>query len=100
MALDDDPPQASYELPTLPAGEVLFAPLFFDPVLAAAEAKRKGVWAQPQLAEQAPQEIHLHAMPANINPAQQGNIRSVYHSLLYVGDAVGGRWDGAADKAG
>ena len=36
MALDplpDEPSAPRYELPGLPAGEVLFAPLFFDPTL-------------------------------------------------------------------
>jgi len=39
-------------VPTLPTGEVLFATLFFDPQQAAAEAQRRGVWVQPQLADQ------------------------------------------------
>ena len=40
------------EVPALPAGEVRFASLFFDPLQAAAEAQRQGVWVQPQLTEQ------------------------------------------------
>lgn len=39
-------------VPTLPVGEVLFATLFFEPEQAAAEAQRRGVWVQPQLADQ------------------------------------------------
>ncbi len=39
-------------VPALPVGEVRFASLFFDPLQAAAEAQRQGVWAQPQLTEQ------------------------------------------------
>jgi SAM-dependent methyltransferase len=39
-------------VPALPTGDVLFASLFFDPAQAAAEARRRGVWVQPQLAEQ------------------------------------------------
>jgi predicted RNA methylase len=45
----DGPPVA---VPALPRGEVLFAPLAFDPRLAAQEARRRGVWAQPAFAEQ------------------------------------------------
>jgi len=41
-----------YRAPSLPAGEILFGSLFFDPQQAAAEAWRRGVWAQPQVAEQ------------------------------------------------
>ena len=41
-----------FAVPSLPGGEVLFATLFFDPLQAAVEAERRGVWAQPQLAEQ------------------------------------------------
>lgn len=42
----------SYRAPSLPAGDILFGSLFFDPQQAAAEAWRRGVWAQPQVAEQ------------------------------------------------
>lgn len=56
---DDLPPlpdtpadPAAWTVPALPRGEVLFASLFFDPLQAAAEARRRGVWAQPQLTEQ------------------------------------------------
>ena len=45
----DDPPAV---VPALPRGEVLFAPLAFDPHLAAQEARRRGVWAQAAFAEQ------------------------------------------------
>ena len=45
----DAPP---FAVPSLPSGEILFATLFFDPLQAAAEAQRRGVWGQPQLAEQ------------------------------------------------
>lgn len=39
-------------VPSLPGGEVLFASLFFDPLKAAAEAHRHGVWVQPEFTEQ------------------------------------------------
>lgn len=42
----------SYRAPSLPAGDILFGSLFFDPQQAAAEAWRRGVWTQPQVAEQ------------------------------------------------
>jgi predicted RNA methylase len=50
--LPDAPAAPPLAVPALPAGEILFATLFFDPALAAEEARRRGVWAQPQLAEQ------------------------------------------------
>jgi hypothetical protein len=50
--LPDAPTGPLLYLPALPRGEVLFAPLFFDPAQAAAETRRRGVWAQPALAEQ------------------------------------------------
>ncbi len=51
-ALPEAPTESSVPVPSLPAGEILFASLFFDPVEAAAEARRRGVWTQPQLCEQ------------------------------------------------
>jgi predicted RNA methylase len=39
-------------VPALPRGELLFAPLAFDPHVAAGEARRRGVWAQAAFAEQ------------------------------------------------
>jgi len=39
-------------VPSLPAGDVLFASLAFDPEQAATEAHRRGVWAQSDLVEQ------------------------------------------------
>lgn len=50
--LADEPTAAPLRVPALPAGEILFAALFFEASQAAAEARRRGVWAQPQLAEQ------------------------------------------------
>ncbi len=50
--LQDAPAQPVLSVPALAGGDILFASLFFDPVQAAAEAKRRGVWTQPQLAEQ------------------------------------------------
>jgi len=50
--LPDEPSGPLLDVPSLPAGEILFASLFFDPVQAAAEAQRRGVWTQPQLTEQ------------------------------------------------
>lgn len=49
--LPDAPESPSLRVPSLPAGEILFTSLFFDPIRAAAEAQRRGVWAQPQLTE-------------------------------------------------
>jgi len=46
-----DEARPRYELPTLPAGDVLFTSLFFDPEEAAAEARRSGLWANAALAE-------------------------------------------------
>jgi len=39
-------------VPALPAGDVRFGSLYFDPRQAAEEAWRRGAWAQPRLAEQ------------------------------------------------
>jgi hypothetical protein len=50
--LADVPAGPPTVVPTLPRAEVLFAPLAFDPVLAAQEARRRGVWAQAAFAEQ------------------------------------------------
>jgi hypothetical protein len=50
--LPDGSAGAPLRVPPVPAGEVLFAPLAFDPREAVAEARRRGVWAQPQLTEQ------------------------------------------------
>jgi predicted RNA methylase len=50
--LPDTPPGRPISVPTLPGGEILFASLFFDPVQAAVEAQRRGVWTQARLAEQ------------------------------------------------
>jgi SAM-dependent methyltransferase len=51
-ALDADSPLHGLRVPALPAGEILFSSLFFDPAQAAAEARRRGAWSQPQLTEQ------------------------------------------------
>ncbi len=50
--LQDAPTEPMLAVPALPGGDVLFASLFFDPVQAAAEAGRRGVWIPPQPAEQ------------------------------------------------
>jgi hypothetical protein len=50
--LTDTPASAPLRVPSLPAGEILFGSLFFEASQAAAEAQRRGVWMQPQLAEQ------------------------------------------------
>jgi predicted RNA methylase len=53
LALPDVPDGAPlFPAPTLPAGDILFGSLFFDPQQAAAEAWRRGVWTQPHVAEQ------------------------------------------------
>lgn len=53
-ALSDMPPDArpSFRVPAVPSGPILFAGLFFDAVAAAREARRAGVWASANLAEQ------------------------------------------------
>ncbi len=51
MPLPEEPDR-TFVVPTLPAGDVLFASLFFDPMQAATEARRRGVWTQPGLTEQ------------------------------------------------
>lgn len=50
--LPDEPDQPPLLVPALTQAEVLFAPLAFDPGLAAQEARRRGVWTQPAFAEQ------------------------------------------------
>ena len=50
--LPDAQTESTIVVPTVPAGEILFASLFFDPMHAAAEARRRGVWVQSQLTEQ------------------------------------------------
>jgi hypothetical protein len=53
--LPELPPAGSteplYDLPALPAGPVLFASQFFDPEVAAQQARQSGLWASPTLAE-------------------------------------------------
>ena len=53
--LPELPPAGSveplYDLPVLPAGPVLFASQFFDPEVAAQQARESGLWASPALAE-------------------------------------------------
>jgi len=50
--LPDEPEGAPLGVPALPRGEILFAPLTFDPTVAAREAQRHGVWTQAAFAEQ------------------------------------------------
>jgi SAM-dependent methyltransferase len=54
-SLEELPPPGSmrphYELPGLPAGDVLFTSQFFDPEEAAREGRRSGLWANAALAE-------------------------------------------------
>jgi SAM-dependent methyltransferase len=50
--LPDEPEDPPIVVPALSRGEILFAPLAFDPALGAQEARRRGVWAQPAFAEQ------------------------------------------------
>ncbi len=52
LPLPEAPSNAPIAVPSLPTGDILFGSLFFDPRQALAEAQRRGVWAQPQLAEQ------------------------------------------------
>src|SRR5207248_650758 len=44
--------QTPLPVPAVSGADVLFAPLAFDPAVAAAEACRSGVWAEPAFAEQ------------------------------------------------
>lgn len=50
--LADEPEDSPIRVPALPRGEILFAPLAFDPSVAAREARRRGVWTQAAFAEQ------------------------------------------------
>lgn len=50
--LPDAPEGLPVVVPAVPRGEVLFAPVAFDPRLAALEARWRGVWAQPAFVEQ------------------------------------------------
>lgn len=50
--LPDIPTSPLLQVPSLPAAEILFGSLFFEASQAAAEAQRRGVWVQPQLADQ------------------------------------------------
>jgi hypothetical protein len=45
-------PLLALRIPAVPSGEILFSSLFFDAAQAASEARRRGAWVQPQLAEQ------------------------------------------------
>jgi predicted RNA methylase len=58
--LPDEPYGPPLVVPALARTEILFAPLAFDPLLAAQEARRRGVWAQAVFAEQLwPPDEHL-----------------------------------------
>jgi SAM-dependent methyltransferase len=50
--LPDSPAGPTIVVPSLPVGDVLFASLTFDPTQAAAEARRRGAWSQPEVTEQ------------------------------------------------
>lgn len=50
--LPDELEGSPASVPALPRVEILFAPLAFDPALAAQEARRRGVWTQAAFAEQ------------------------------------------------
>jgi hypothetical protein len=50
--LSDNPVGLAVTVPSLPAGDVLFASLAFDPPQAAAEARLRGAWVQTDLTEQ------------------------------------------------
>ena len=50
--LSDALPSPTIAVPRLPAGDVLFASLTFDPRQAAMEAQSRGLWAQPELIAQ------------------------------------------------
>jgi len=61
--LPDDPTESvSYPPPPQPAGDILFASLFFDTDQAADEARQRGVWSQSQLVDQ--------LWPAGVRPVR------------------------------
>jgi hypothetical protein len=66
------PDQTPLLVPTVRAGDVLFAPLAFDPALAAAEARRSGVWVQPAFAEQVWPSKHDLVRP--LMPLRRGHL--------------------------
>ena len=49
--LPDVPDGVPLAAPTVPTGPVLFAPLAFEPAAGAAEARARGAWVRPDLAE-------------------------------------------------
>lgn len=50
--LPDVPTTPPLRVPMVSGGEILFAPMVFDPLLARVEARRCGAWTQPQVVEQ------------------------------------------------
>jgi SAM-dependent methyltransferase len=51
-SLPDVPVGPAMIVPSRPLGDILFASLTFDPAQAAAEARRRGAWSRPEVAEQ------------------------------------------------
>jgi predicted RNA methylase len=70
--LADDPVGSPFRVPALPAGEMLFASLFFDPVQAATEARRQGVWLQPRVTEQLWPAVERPVRP--LMPLRRGHL--------------------------
>jgi SAM-dependent methyltransferase len=68
----DGAPLAALRVPALPSGDVLFSSLFFDAAQAAVEARRRGAWAQPQLAEQLWPEEEQPVRP--LMPLRRGHL--------------------------
>lgn len=69
---EHDAPLAAVRVPAVPGGEILFSSLFFDPAQAAAEAKRRGAWVLPRVAEQLWPEDERPVQP--LMPLRRGHL--------------------------
>lgn len=74
LELADEPGEEvrRYVVPSLPAGDVLFASAFFDPCKAAEEARARGAWANPQVREQLWPSKEQAALP--LMPLRRGHL--------------------------
>lgn len=70
--LPDVPEGTPIVVPALSASDILFAPLSFDPRLAAEEARRRGVWQQAAFAEQLWPSVELPVRP--LMPLRRGHL--------------------------
>jgi predicted RNA methylase len=68
----DHPDVSPLTVPALPTGDVLFASLYFDPEQAAAEARRRGAWVQPQVIAQLWPADELPVRP--LMPLRRGHL--------------------------